>query len=187
MSAPKSQAGGFSDLWPSCLCLSLLGRRGPMQAGTHVVNVGADQARSAAHLDNGHGLARAGREERAGQALEEEVAVLGRHGRRAQQQLDGPVPPHFVPQRPGGPVDPVPVRIAAATGLPRASRHEPHRRGGVAVVQQAQARLRQQSGAMRAVAAFMSGNPYPMVAYGDEGHQRPAWFEGFNSAMAALY
>ena len=36
-------------------------------------------------------------------------------------------------------------------------------------------------------AAFMSGNPYPMIAYGDEGHQRPAWFEGFNSAMAALY
>lgn len=35
--------------------------------------------------------------------------------------------------------------------------------------------------------AFMSGNPYPMIAYGDEGHQRPAWFEGFNSAMAALY
>lgn len=35
--------------------------------------------------------------------------------------------------------------------------------------------------------AFMSGNPYPMVGYGDEGHQRPAWFEGFNSAMAALY
>ena len=35
--------------------------------------------------------------------------------------------------------------------------------------------------------AFMSGNPYPMIAFGDEGHQRPAWFDGFNSAMAALY
>lgn len=35
--------------------------------------------------------------------------------------------------------------------------------------------------------AFMSGNPYPMIAYGDEGHQRPAWFDGFNSVMAALY
>lgn len=36
-------------------------------------------------------------------------------------------------------------------------------------------------------AAFMSGNPYQMVSYGDEGHQRPAWFDGFNDAMAALY
>ncbi|USN15123.1 hypothetical protein LESZY_00890 [Brevundimonas phage vB_BpoS-Leszy] len=36
-------------------------------------------------------------------------------------------------------------------------------------------------------AAFMSGNPYQMVSYSDEGHQRPAWFDGFNDAMAALY
>lgn len=34
---------------------------------------------------------------------------------------------------------------------------------------------------------FESGNPYKMISYGDEGHQRPAWFRGFNDAMAALY
>lgn len=30
-------------------------------------------------------------------------------------------------------------------------------------------------------------NPYGMVSYADEGHQRPQWFSGFNDAMAALY
>lgn len=34
---------------------------------------------------------------------------------------------------------------------------------------------------------FNTGNPYPMVAYGDDGHQRPQWFAGLNDAMAALY
>ena len=35
--------------------------------------------------------------------------------------------------------------------------------------------------------AFMSGNPYPMIAYGDEGHQPPAWLGGFIAAWAVLY
>lgn len=30
-------------------------------------------------------------------------------------------------------------------------------------------------------------NPYVMVAYGDEGHERPAWSRGFNKALAEHY
>lgn len=30
-------------------------------------------------------------------------------------------------------------------------------------------------------------NPYKMVSYADEGHQRPAWFRGFNARLLAHY